>query len=354
MSSRRSPRSDGAPATAHGPAGDPFQGYNPIRYTPCPDEFFDRQLADMDDDELRVTLYSFRRTFGFKKTDDAISISQYLHGIVTRDGRRLDSGCGLKTPRQVLSGLAKAEGRRTIFSAFFCKGCGARVPDDAMTAEERTQTLVNGERRTYAVRVVPDRCPGCDRRLRGFEEKRYFLNVLDDAALAEGRKAPAGGTVPQIDGWRGGSVIPTDPPAKPTSRATVGGYRPDSPPTSSPTETRNRASRTTRQDPASQEPGDRLPLGPSGVGTAADKRDADSTLWDEVRRRLRDEMTDRNFAAWIQPVLPLRGSGGDLVLGVRDASIADYLELRLAPTISRAAAAVAGEQVAVRIVVLPE
>src|SRR5579859_7707238 len=111
MSSRRSPRSDGASATAHAPTDDAFQGYNPIRYTPCPDEFFDRQLADMDDDELRVTLYSFRRTFGFKKTDDAISISQYLHGIVTRDGRRLDSGCGLKTPRQVLAGLAKAERR---------------------------------------------------------------------------------------------------------------------------------------------------------------------------------------------------------------------------------------------------
>src|SRR5215203_923068 len=74
-----------------------FHGYNPVRYTPCPDEFFDQQLADMDDDELRVTLYAFRRTFGFKKTGDAISISQFLHGITTRDGRQLDRGCGLKT-----------------------------------------------------------------------------------------------------------------------------------------------------------------------------------------------------------------------------------------------------------------
>lgn len=77
-------------------------------------------------------------------------------------------------------------------------------------------------------------------------------------------------------------------------------------------------------------------------------------MWNKVRRRLRDEMTDRNFAAWIQPAIPLRSGRGDLVLGVRDPSIADYLELRLAPTIERAASAVAGERVTVRIVVLPE
>ena len=76
-------------------------------------------------------------------------------------------------------------------------------------------------------------------------------------------------------------------------------------------------------------------------------------MWDEVRRRLRDEMTDRNFATWIQPAIPLRSGAGDLVLGVRDPAIADYLELRLAPTIERAASAVSGERVTVRIVVLP-
>ena len=180
------PGADGVDAS--GPAGSAaFRGYNPIRYTPCPDEFFDQQMAAMDDDELRVTLYAFRRTFGFKKTGDAISISQFLHGITTRDGRRLDHGCGLKTPRQVLAGLAKAEARRTLLSAFGCRACGGQVPAEAMEDEERRQRLVNGELRRYSVRVVPKLCPTCGARLRGFEEKRYHLNVLDDAAQVAAR-----------------------------------------------------------------------------------------------------------------------------------------------------------------------
>ena len=179
-----------------------FRGYNPIRYTPCPDEFFDEQMADMDEDELRVTLYAFRRTFGFKKTDDAISISQFLHGITTRDGRRLDHGCGLKTPRQVLSGLSKAERRRTLLSAFFCRACGQPMPNDVMLDEQRSQRMVNGERRQYTVRVVPRLCPHCGARLRGFEEKRYLLNVLDETSQARGQSAPP-------------SVQTTDPPSIP-------------------------------------------------------------------------------------------------------------------------------------------
>ena len=213
MSTARPPDGDNATrpvagAAAPGAPAEPvFRGYNPIRYTPCPDEFFDQQLADMDDDELRVTLYAFRRTFGFKKTDDAISISQFLQGITTRDGRRLDHGCGLKTPRQVLAGLAKAERRRTLLSAFYCRACGGRVPDDAMLEEERSQRLVNGEQRRYRVRVVPRLCPSCGARLRGFEEKRYSLNVLDEAGATPSAAAPP-------------SVVPTDPPRR--TRPSVG------------------------------------------------------------------------------------------------------------------------------------
>jgi hypothetical protein len=211
-----------------------FRGYNPIRYTPCPDEFFDQQMAEMDDDELRVTLYAFRRTFGFKKTDDAISISQFLQGITTRDGRQLDRGCGLKTARQVLSGLAKAERRRTLLSAFFCRACGARVPDEAMLDEERTQRLVNGQRKTYQVRVVPRLCPACGARLRGFEEKRYGLNVLEETS--ESAPTP--------------SIRRTDPPrrAAPSVRTTDPLYPRGKRGSASETETRDRGQQDSQQE----------------------------------------------------------------------------------------------------------
>jgi hypothetical protein len=218
-----------------------FRGYNPIRYTPCPDEFFDRQMALMDDDELRVTLYAFRRTFGFKKTGDAISISQFLHGITTRDGRRLDHGCGLKTPRQVLAGLAKAEARRTLLSAFCCRACGGQVPAEAMAEEERRQRLVNGELRRYTVRVVPRLCPACGARLRGFEEKRYHLNVLESADDAGPASASRPAATP--------SVAATDPsPAPPPSVATTDPLcQPASGSSAHETDTRSRSQHTEKQ-----------------------------------------------------------------------------------------------------------
>jgi len=347
------------PPPASGDAVPQFRGYNPIRYTPCPDEFFDRQLADMDDDELRVTLYSFRRTFGFKKTDDAISISQYLHGIVTRDGRRLDAGCGLKTPRQVLAGLAKAERRRTIFSAFFCKSCGGRVPDTSMRDEERTQTLVNGERRTYRVRVVPDHCDHCGRRLRGFEEKRYSLNVLDEFGRCSVPAAVSEGSVPQIEGGQGGSITQTVPPTAPTVPQTVHTYRTDSRATASAIDTRPSVQETaiheTEQHETETRSADRRGRFEAGAASpSTTTRQAHlHTQWRLVADRLRDEMTGRNFTTWVQPVQPLSWTGTELLIGVRDPGIVDYLELRLRSAMERAASDVAGQPVTIRIVVLP-
>lgn len=40
-------------------------------------------------------LYIFRRTYGWQKEMDCISLSQFEHGIVTKRGRRLDYGTGL-------------------------------------------------------------------------------------------------------------------------------------------------------------------------------------------------------------------------------------------------------------------
>jgi phage replication O-like protein O len=45
--------------------------------------------------ELKVLLYICRRTFGFKKDSDTISLHQIAQGIKTRDGRVLDGGTGL-------------------------------------------------------------------------------------------------------------------------------------------------------------------------------------------------------------------------------------------------------------------
>lgn len=72
-----------------------FRGFASPNTTPTPDEVFDRFLADLSGAELKVLLYIIRRTFGFKKQSDTISLAQLNGGIKTRKGRQLDRGTGL-------------------------------------------------------------------------------------------------------------------------------------------------------------------------------------------------------------------------------------------------------------------
>ena len=72
-----------------------FRGFREPRYTQIPDEFFDEVAPNLTEAELRVALYVLRRTFGFKKHEDAISLTQMSDGITTKDGRILDCGTGM-------------------------------------------------------------------------------------------------------------------------------------------------------------------------------------------------------------------------------------------------------------------
>lgn len=87
-----------------------FEGFEPANTTPVPDVLFDELLSVLSGTELKVLLYIIRRTLGFKKTSDGISLSQFTDGIKTRDGRILDQGCGIKkrsTVSKVLQDLIK-------------------------------------------------------------------------------------------------------------------------------------------------------------------------------------------------------------------------------------------------------
>src|SRR5215213_8522321 len=64
-------------------------------------------MASLSGAELKVLLYVIRRTFGFKKDFDNISLAQICKGIKTRDGEVLDSGTGLSlsTVQTAIKGL---------------------------------------------------------------------------------------------------------------------------------------------------------------------------------------------------------------------------------------------------------
>jgi hypothetical protein len=74
------------------PDEPPFPGFDTPHYTQVPNTLFDVLLAagTLTEAELRVLLYICRRTFGFGKDADAISLSQMT------DGRRLDHGAGCR------------------------------------------------------------------------------------------------------------------------------------------------------------------------------------------------------------------------------------------------------------------
>jgi len=72
-----------------------FKGFDSPNSTQVPDQLFDRVLAHLNGGELKVLLYIIRRTFGFKKNNDNISIAQISRGITTKKGKVLDNGTGL-------------------------------------------------------------------------------------------------------------------------------------------------------------------------------------------------------------------------------------------------------------------
>jgi hypothetical protein len=90
-----------------------FPGFQFPTTTPVPDEVFDVLMPQLSGAELKVLLYICRRTFGFKKASDSISLSQIAHGIITRAGRVLDQGTGL-SKRHVINALKVLEKKNII------------------------------------------------------------------------------------------------------------------------------------------------------------------------------------------------------------------------------------------------
>lgn len=89
------------------PQWDQFPGLYPPLYTQTPDAFFDWVAPFLPEIELRVLIYLIRRTLGFKKQGDQVTIDQIAGGIVTREGARLDWGTqlGERSVQRALVGL---------------------------------------------------------------------------------------------------------------------------------------------------------------------------------------------------------------------------------------------------------
>lgn len=81
-----------------------------FHYTPLPNVITDWWLSRLTHGEHRVYELVNRMTWGWGKTEDAISIPQFMHGITTRGGKRLNSGTGL-SDRGVKNAIAGLEAK---------------------------------------------------------------------------------------------------------------------------------------------------------------------------------------------------------------------------------------------------
>lgn len=90
-----------------------FQGFSYPTTTPVPDLLFDHVMQELNEGELKVLLYIIRRTFGFKKQCDEISLAQMVEGIVTKEGSILDRGTGL-SKKTVMAALRSLKDKNLI------------------------------------------------------------------------------------------------------------------------------------------------------------------------------------------------------------------------------------------------
>jgi len=91
------------------PQGWTFGGVETLNGTQIPDAYFDEVMAPLGPSAFTVLMYVSRRTFGFKRHSDQISLDQICHGIVTTEVRDAD-GTVIKPARQLDhgTGLAKS------------------------------------------------------------------------------------------------------------------------------------------------------------------------------------------------------------------------------------------------------
>jgi phage replication O-like protein O len=86
--------------------GYKFMGIESPNYTQVPNVFLDELMSELTGSEFKVLMYITRRTFGFGKRSDNISLNQIANGIIKKDGTVLDKGTGL-SKTQIINAINK-------------------------------------------------------------------------------------------------------------------------------------------------------------------------------------------------------------------------------------------------------
>lgn len=84
-----------------------------LLFTTVPDYFLANVMTTLKESELRVMLYIYLHTLGYGKLADSINYDQFLNGIVTKEGKRLDQGAGVSR-RSLVTALVALEQKGLI------------------------------------------------------------------------------------------------------------------------------------------------------------------------------------------------------------------------------------------------
>ena len=119
-------------------------GFDP-GFTAIPNQLLDMFIPFLSAAEVRVLLYVLRRTFGFGKQLDGISLRQICEGVVSLTGRRLDYGTGLSKPA-VIEAIRVLGGCGLLFSQAPSKKGKGSVKVYAVVLTGRAKKIVDESR----------------------------------------------------------------------------------------------------------------------------------------------------------------------------------------------------------------
>jgi hypothetical protein len=289
-----------------------FEGIESPNGTIFPDALLDQVMPFLTPTEWKVCSYIVRRTFGWKKASDRISLEQICHGIVRRDGSRLDSGTQLdrKTSIKALRGL-EAKG--------------------VIVAQRNYSDARGFEATTYGLRF------------RGQSPSRTLVEKVPQGVSDQGESFHQGNGEHVHQGP--GEVL--HQPGGSAPPALVADDHPQSTPgTSCQILVQPAVEQDRERNGPTGAPGvssETSPLvtttGSSGPGAGVSPSPAgeskDGDLWAGALRRLEQQMTPANYQTWLADTYPLGRRGKTLVVGAPSGFVRDWLETRFRTLVRR-------------------
>ena len=334
-----------------------YQGFSQPTTTPVPDDIFDIIAPELTEAELRVLLYIVRRTFGFKKDHDSISLTQMVKGIQTRDGKILDRGTGMSR-QGVMNGtrglqekgiievkkMVSAEGDRdvNVYSLRFRKGVDNEIDhhsqrgllgvgnkvDPQQTVLQQTDVVVINTLNKFKV---------------GEEKAKEIADKYSPEHIAE--------KVEFLE-WKLKTKARGRPIADPASwliRAIEKDYKP--PATFKPKAEREREAEQFAHKEAerekqhqaieakeAEEKEKRLKELRRKYGTT----ESEVALWPQVLEEIKGSTTKATYQTWFPRTLLLAIRDGQAVIGVPNQAAREWLSSRLVKIVQRALESVVG------------